>query len=179
MPWERSPGASQGLQACAGPSLALRQEEAGLRPAIPATGPGLQPLSLGSCSYQPDSAFGLGPAHWPHLKLSPAWSCTSQVQASAFRHGSGPHTLLAQPWTDEPFLVPRDSSISCRERAHPSCRDPERAGEPQQWCYWVWCEQQALQFSRNLCVCILANPQHGRTSPWCPTICKTRQRPKS
>lgn len=76
-PGLRFPGASLGLQACAGPSLVLRQEEAGLRPAIPATGPGLQSLSLGSCSYQPDPAFGLSPAHWPHLKLPPAWSCTS------------------------------------------------------------------------------------------------------
>ena len=133
----RFPGTSLGLQACAGPSLVLRQEEAGLRPAIPATRPGLQPLSLGSCSYQPDPAFGLGPAHWPHLKLSPAWSCTSHGPSLSFQSGlaSGPHALLAQPWADELCLVPRDSSTSCRERAHPSCRDPGRGVEPQQWCY--------------------------------------------
>ena len=85
---------------------------------------------------------------------------------------SGTHALLAQPSADELCLVPRDSSTSCRERAHPLCRDPGRGVEPQQWCYWIWSEQQALQFRRNPCVCILVNPQHGRTSLWCWTFAR-------
>lgn len=162
-----------------GSSLVLRQEEAGLRPAIPATGPDLQSLSLGSCSYQPDPAFGLGPAHWPHLKLPPAWSCTSHGPSLSLQTWPlGPTLCWPSPGLMNSVWFP-EILVLHAERAHPSCRDPGKGVEPQQWCCWIWCEQQALQFSRNLCVHSEGTHSMEGLSPLCPTICKTHQRPKS